>query len=397
MSQTAHLVAPATTILRTLEAANEGNPLPPPPIKVHDVVVVIGTRPEAVKLQPVVARLGRRARVVHTGQHFDQGLWTQVAGDLELPQPHHRIEVGGLSRGEQIGLATAGLTAHLLAHPPSAVVVQGDTNSTLAGALAANACGIPLVHVEAGLRSGDRAMPEESNRLLVDQIADVCCAPIHANAVQLAHEGVADDRIAVTGSTLPRAVAALLPERHDLTALLRRHAVAAQGYVLATMHRAGNVEDPATLDSLLTALDNLGHDTPVLLPMHPNTRARAEAWGLVSPLRRVRVLGPLAPVEFLALESAAGLLVSDSGGVQEEAALFGVPLVILRDTTERPELLGTWARLLGRSDPTTELRRAWRDAPTWRGDIAVAGAAYPDVDAADHIVDALDNALLRRP
>jgi len=109
------------------------------------------------------------------------------------------------------------------------------------------------------------------------------------------------------------------------------------------------------------------------------------------------VLGPLAPVEFLALESAAGLLVSDSGGVQEEAALFGVPLVILRDTTERPELLGTWARLLGRSDPTTELLRAWRDTPTWRGDIAVAGAAYPDVDAADRIVDALDNALLRRP
>lgn len=367
------------------------------PIANHDVVVVIGTRPEAVKLQPVVARLGRRARIVHTGQHFDDALWTQVAGDLELPHPDHRIEVGGLSRGEQIGLATTALTRHLRQWPADAVVVQGDTNSTLAGALAANACGIPLVHVEAGLRSGDRAMPEESNRLLVDQIADVCCAPIQANAVQLAREGVAGDRVIVSGSTLPRAVAALLPDPPARAAVLLRHSVTPQQYVLATVHRASNVADPHTLGSLLAALDDLGQDVPVLLPMHPNTRARAAASDVLRARGNVRVIDPLPPVEFLALESAAGLLVSDSGGVQEEAALFGVPLVILRDTTERPELLGTWARLLGRSDPTTELRRAWRDAPTWRGDIAVAGAAYPDVDAADRIVDALDNALLRRP
>jgi UDP-N-acetylglucosamine 2-epimerase (non-hydrolysing) len=355
------------------------------------VLVVVGTRPEAVKLLSVVRELGDRAVVAHTGQHYDERLWGAVSQDLGLPAPGVRIEVGGSHRGVQIGTATAALTRHLLeeqarGRPIAAVVVQGDTNSTLAGALAANATGTLLVHIEAGLRSDDLSMPEESNRLLVDRIADVCCAPAATNVERLRAEGVRPDRIVLTGNTLFDALDILLPAAADRLAVLERFGVSADSYVLATMHRVSNIEDDARLRELLTAFAAIAERLPLILPMHPHTRNRAERARLMHLLDPVQVVAPLSPVEFLALEAEAHLIVSDSGGVQEEACFLRRPLLVLRDSTERPELLDGWCRLLGDQDPTRAMTAALDDAPGWRAELVRRPTPYPAEPAGARIV-----------
>jgi UDP-N-acetylglucosamine 2-epimerase (non-hydrolysing) len=273
------------------------------------------------------------------------------------------------------------------------VVVQGDTNSTLAGALAANATGTMLVHVEAGLRSDDLSMPEESNRLLVDRIADLCCAPAPRNAERLLAEGVRPDRIAVTGNTLFDALHVLLPAAQRRREVLDRLDVTAGGYVVATMHRQSNVEDPQRLAALLGALGTLARRVPVLLPLHPHTRASATQAGLMHLLDGVRLLPPLTPTEFLALEAEASLIVSDSGGVQEEACFLRRPLLVLRDTTERPELLDGWCELLGDRDPVQALPAAWERADAWREMLTTKAVPYPQDDAGRRIVSELDQRL----
>lgn len=360
------------------------------------VLVVAGTRPEAVKLLGVVRALGDRAVLAHTGQHYDEAMWGAVCREIGLPEPDVRIAVGGTHRGVQIGTATAALTEHLLEHPYAAVVVQGDTNSTLAGALAANATRTLLVHVEAGLRSDDLAMPEESNRLLVDRIADLCCAPAPTNAERLRAEGVRADRIAVTGNTLWDALAELLPSPARRSAVLDRLGLVADGFVLATVHRQSNVEDPARLSALLEALRDLGHQVPVVLPLHPHTRSAAVRAGIDHLLDGLRLLPPLTPAEFLALEAEAGLVVTDSGGVQEEGCFLRRPVVVLRDTTERPELLDGWCLLLGDAEPGPVLRDAWADAPAWRERLATRALPYPQESASRRIVAELDARTHRR-
>jgi UDP-N-acetylglucosamine 2-epimerase (non-hydrolysing) len=364
------------------------------------VLVVVGTRPEAVKLLGVIRALGERAVIAHTGQHYDDQMWGAVRREVGLPEPDVRIEVGGTHRGVQIGTATAALTEYLLAQeaggaPIAAVVVQGDTNSTLAGALAANATGTLLVHVEAGLRSDDLSMPEESNRLLVDRVAGLCCAPAPNNAERLAAEGIRAEAVAVTGNTLFDALEVLLPTPAERAEVLARIGVCADSYALATMHRVSNVDDPVRLRTVLTAFDALAARAPLLLPLHPHTRARAEQAGLMDLLDQVRLLPPLAPAEFLALEAHAALLVSDSGGVQEEACFLRRPLLVLRDSTERPELLDGWCRLLGYADPREALLTAWDAAPAWRGDLADRIPPYAQGAAGPRIVAELDRRLTR--
>lgn len=355
-----------------------------------DVLVVLGTRPEAIKLAGVIRALGEHARVVHTGQHYDATMWSNVLGDLAGVDVDEHIEIGGRFRGEQIGLATSELTGYLLRHPVRAVVVQGDTNSTLAGALAASSTGIPIVHVEAGLRSHDRAMPEEVNRVLVDAIAELCCAPLQANADQLTSEGVAADRVVVTGNTLSDAIDTLVPPASELAGILERHGLRPNAYVLSTVHRAGTVDDRFRLERVLTGLAELAREVTVVLPLHPHTRKNVEKWNLQHLLTGVTVVEPLPPREFMGLESAAALLVSDSGGVQEEACLFRRPLVVLRDSTERPELLDGWCRLLGDADPVAVLRQAWADVPAWSADLATRELPYATESASHVIVDEID-------
>lgn len=352
--------------------------------------MVAGTRPEAVKLLGVVRALGSRAVLAHTGQHYDEAMWGDVCREIGLPDPDVRIAVGGTHRGVQIGTATAALTEHLLSRRYAAVIVQGDTNSTLAGALAANATRTMLVHVEAGLRSDDLSMPEESNRLLVDRIADLCCAPAPQNAERLLAEGVRPDRIAVTGNTLYDALAELLPGPARRVAVLDRLGLAADRFVLATVHRQSNVEDPVRLRALLTALNDLQRQVPVVLPLHPHTRSAAVAAGLGQLLDGLRLLPPLTPAEFLALEAEAGLVVTDSGGVQEEGCFLRRPVVVLRDSTERPELLDGWCDLLGDRDPVDVLPAAWADAAAWRERLAARCVPYPQDSASRRIVAEID-------
>lgn len=368
----------------------------------RQMVVVVGTRPEAVKLLGVIRALGERAVIAHTGQHYDEQMWDAVQREVGLPPVDVRIRVGGTHRGVQIGTATVALTEYLLERARSgrqvaAVVVQGDTNSTLAGALAANATGTMLVHVEAGLRSDDLAMPEEHNRRLVDRIADLCCAPAHTNAERLRAEGVRPEAIAVTGNTLFDALELLLPGEAMRAATLRRFGVVRDGYVLATVHRVANVDDPQRLACLLKAFDDLARETTVLFPLHPHTRARAQSAGLMHLLDRVTLLPPLAPAQFLALEAHTGLLVSDSGGVQEEACFLRRPLLVLRESTERPELLDGWCRLLGDDEPASAFSTAWSDAARWRDDLGRRRPPYAQGAAGPRIIAELDRRLGDEP
>jgi UDP-N-acetylglucosamine 2-epimerase (non-hydrolysing) len=305
------------------------------------VAVVLGTRPEIIKLAHIVRLLGDAARLVHTGQHYDPKLSGSFFAELALPEPDEFLEVGGTSRGNQIGEALRRLDTLFEQHRPAAVVVQGDTNAVLAGAIAANAREIPLCHIEAGLRSHDRAMPEEHNRVVADHLADLCCAPTDVNVANLAAEGIADERVARTGNTVVEAVEGLLATPEDRRELCARYRVQPGRFVLSTFHRPENVDDPVRYRAILSELAAL--PLPVLLPLHPRSVRRAEEHGLGDLLARIRVEEPIGYRDFLALQAESALVVSDSGGVQEECSILKRPLIVVRNSTERPEVIGTFA------------------------------------------------------
>lgn len=312
----------------------------------RSVAVVLGTRPEIVKLAGIVSLLGPAARLVHSGQHYSDTLSRIFLDDLGLPEPDVHLAVGGETRGQQIARATGALDTHFAEDRPAAVVVQGDTNTVLAGALAANANDVPLVHVEAGLRSGDRAMPEEHNRVVTDHLADLLLAPTNVARDNLLREGVDPARIVVTGNTVVEAVTRALPDADRRGAVREALGLGApHSYALATFHRPENVDDAGAFGSILEELEALPID--VVLPLHPRARKRAEAYGLTATLDRLHVIEPLGYADFLALAAEAAVLVSDSGGVQEEVSVLKRPLVVVRRSTERPEVLGTFAHLVG--------------------------------------------------
>lgn len=306
------------------------------------VAVVLGTRPEIVKLAHIIRLLDDAALVVHTGQHYDPNLSEVFFTDLGLPRPDQFLEVGGSSRGEQIGSATSSLDRLFDEKKPKAVVVQGDTNSVAAGALAANARQIFLTHIEAGLRSRDRAMPEEHNRVITDHLSDLCCAPTQTAADNLAREGIDGERVTLTGNTVVEAVRGFLAE--DRSQVLARYEVDPGRYVLTTFHRPENVDDPVRYATILEELAGL--PLPVLLPLHPRSVVRAESFGLGSLLTKLKVVEPIGYRDFLALQAEAALMVSDSGGIAEEASVVKRPLVVVRNSTERPEVMGTFAVLV---------------------------------------------------
>ena len=341
------------------------------------VAVVLGTRPEIIKLAHIIALLGPAARVIHTGQHYDANLSEVFFGAFGLAPPSRFLEVGGEPRGIQIGEATSRLTRLFEDDPPRAVVVQGDTNAVLAGALAANATETPLVHVEAGLRSYDRAMPEEHNRVICDHLSDLCLTPTETSASNLAGEGIEGERVAVTGNTVVEALGALLPTSAERAEVLARYCLAPNGFILSTFHRPENVDHPQTWKAILS--DLAGVSLPVLLPLHPRSRQRAASFGLGPLLDQLQVVDPLPYPEFLSLLAECALAVSDSGGVQEEVSVVKRPMVVVRNSTERPEVLGTFAVLRKPGDGVGEAitqiletldytHRRLADTPTPYGD-----------------------------
>jgi UDP-N-acetylglucosamine 2-epimerase (non-hydrolysing) len=299
------------------------------------IAIVIGTRPEIIKVAAIVRMLGRHARLIHTRQHSDEDLSGVFLAGARLPRPEALSGICGQLRHVQIGRMVERLGDLFAERPPAAVLVQGDTNTVCAAAQAGNYVGAPVVHVEAGLRSHDRAMPEEINRCVTGVLADVHCAPtVHAVA-NLRHYGVPDNKIALTGNTIVEATVSMLP-----TEAIARQVAAGLGtepgrYVLATIHRPENTDDPQRLRAILDELSKLG--LPVLLPLHPRTRAAAIRHGLTAALDRIRVVPPADHRTFLGLARCARLLVSDSGGVQEECTVLKKPLIVVRNSTERPE------------------------------------------------------------
>lgn len=306
--------------------------------------MVCGTRPELIKLAPLMRKFGGDVTVVYTGQHYDRSMYSLIREDIEAPEGFHELRLGGGRRGGQLGNAVAALDAHFAEQPPDAVIVQGDTTSALAGALAANANDVPLVHVEAGLRSYDRAMPEEHNRVVIDHLADLCCAPTTLNRANLLAEGVAADRITVTGNTVVEALEKALPGVDESRALIAAHGLAADSYVLATVHRPENVDCRVNLETILGELAGL--PVPVVLPLHPRTAKQVAAFGLDRMLAGLRVIEPQSYKDFLSLARWAAVLVSDSGGVQEEVSVLKRPVVVVRRSTERPEIEGTFGTLV---------------------------------------------------
>lgn len=315
-------------------------------------VLVLGTRPEIVKLAPVARHLPGKVRVVHTGQHYDPGMSDVFFDECEMPRPDATLAIGGKSRAAQVGLALQQLDELFTAQRPAVVLVQGDTNSVVAGAMAANAHDIPLIHVEAGLRSRDRRMPEEHNRIIADHLSTTLCAATEVNVANLRAEGIPDDRIALTGNTIVDAVTRALPEKGRRAKVLAQHGVQSDSFVLATLHRPENTDEPAVLATIVGQLASLAAaGWPVVFPVHPRTRAALYGAGCSPLLDRLIITEPLGYIDFLALAAEAALIISDSGGVQEEVTVLKRPLIVVRRSTERPEALRDFAKLMPQGSP----------------------------------------------
>jgi UDP-N-acetylglucosamine 2-epimerase (non-hydrolysing) len=352
------------------------------------VAVVLGTRPEIIKLAKIVELLGDDAHVIHTGQHFDANLSSSFFSEFSMRDPDTVIGVGGQTRGSQIGMATSQLDALFADIGPSAVVVQGDTNAVTAGALAANANEIPLAHVEAGLRSFDRRMPEEHNRVVADHLSDLCLAATPLNVEHLHNEGISADRIAMTGNPVIEAVERLLPDPAEQDEILQAYGVERNGFVLSTFHRPENVDDPGTLRSILEALRDL--DAPVLLPLHPRTQARIAEYDLSESVGTIRIVDPIGYRDFIGLGASSLLIVSDSGGVQEEVSVLKRPSVVVRRSTERQEVEGTFVtRVIPGPDLVPTLERALATADIRHRELMSVPSPYGDSTSPDQIVAAI--------
>jgi UDP-N-acetylglucosamine 2-epimerase (non-hydrolysing) len=353
---------------------------------VSKVVHVIGARPNFVKMAPVIAALtpyeGVEQVVVHTGQHYDSALSDSVLADLGFRQPDHVLGVGSGTHGEQTARALERFEAVLLEERPDLVVVAGDVNSTLAGALAAAKLGIPVAHVESGLRSGDWSMPEEINRVLTDRLSDLLF--VHsADAIEnLEREGIDRSRVHHVGNTM---IDSLVNLRERAAAVHRSTSLGLEegGYVLVTLHRPSNVDVAERLLPIAEALERLAARTHVVFPIHPRTRARLEALGALDRLvyAGVACLDALPYVDFLSLELSAGAVLTDSGGIQEETSYLGVRCYTFRDTTERPVTITLGTNTLIGTDPRA-IDAVETGAPLERDPIPLwDGAAGPRVAA----------------
>jgi UDP-GlcNAc3NAcA epimerase len=347
------------------------------------VVTVIGNRPQFVKAAAVSGPLRREHEevLVHTGQHYDDELSTIFVAELGMPRPEIQLGLGGGTNTEQTARMLGALGDLLRDEAPDAVLVYGDTNSTLAGALAAAQRRIPLVHVEAGMRSFDRAMPEELNRVLTDHAADLLLVSSEGAAENLARETVAGD-VEVVGDVMVDVAALLAPRARADDGPLRAAGVTAGAYLLVTAHRAGNVDDPARLGMLVDLLLSL--ETPVVLPLHPRTRARLRDAGLLDRLAAGAILlPPLGYLAFTSLLTRARAVLTDSGGVQKEAYLAGVPCVTLRDTTEWVETVQAGWNVLVDLDADAARAALAREPPAARPEL------YGDGHAAQRVVGAM--------
>ncbi len=317
-------------------------------------VIVLGTRPEIIKMSPVIRELERRRAsffILHTGQHYSYNLDKVFFEQLGLPQAKYNLEAGSGSHAEQTARILVGVEKVLQEEKPDVVLVEGDTNSVLAAALAAAKLRIKVGHVEAGLRSYDRSMPEEINRVLADHCSDYLFAPTVKAKDTLLHEGIAEEKVFVTGNTIVDAVRQNLELCGDTVQPLGGLRLDPQNYFLVTLHRQENVDNRLRFASILEGLGRVASEfrMPVIYPVHPHSRKKMKDFNLEA--EGVTLVEPVDFLGFLQLERNARLILTDSGGVQEESCILGVPCVTLRDNTERPETLEVGSNVLAGAVP----------------------------------------------
>jgi UDP-N-acetylglucosamine 2-epimerase (non-hydrolysing) len=317
------------------------------------VLCVVGARPNYMKMAPILRALAARkvpATLVHTGQHYDESLSDRFFDELGMPRPAVNLEVGSASHAQQTAEVMKRFEPVLIEHKPSVVVVVGDVNSTIACALVAVKLGIPVAHVEAGLRSYDRAMPEEINRVLTDQISELLFTTERSAAANLAKEGIDPARVHFVGNVMIDTLQASLPRAVPPPAELKRK----PGYAVLTLHRPSNVDNPATLERLFAALGKVSEKLPIVFPVHPRTAQRLDACAAAARLGTDRLLRrpPLGYLEMLGLMRDAQIVLTDSGGMQEETTALGVPCITLRENTERPITVEEGTNTVAGTDPT---------------------------------------------
>jgi len=349
------------------------------------VINVVGARPNFMKVAPIVAAMKRRPAnfqplVVHTGQHYDAAMSDSFFRDLELPQPDTHLGVGSGSHAAQTAAVMERFEPVVLREKPDWVLVVGDVNSTIACALVCVKLGVKVAHVEAGLRSRDRSMPEEINRLLTDQIADLLFTPsLDANENLLA-EGIPHDRIRFVGNVM---IDSLQKNLRAASALHTREQLGLNGidYALLTLHRPSNVDLRESFERILDALEAIAAKLPIVFPVHPRTRKTIADLGLsarLESIRELRMMEPLGYLDFLNLSSSARLVLTDSGGIQEETTALGIPCLTLRENTERPITIEMGTNVVVGTDTTKivaaanaalngSAKKALRQPPLWDG------------------------------
>ena len=358
-----------------------------------EVSIVLGTRPEIIKLSPVIReceRLGLAYFILHTGQHYSYSMDRVFFEQLELPEAKYNLDVGSGSHGEQTGKMLMGIERILLKEKPDVVLVEGDTNTVLAGALAAVKLGVKVGHVEAGLRSYDRQMPEEINRVLADHSSDLLFAPTEKSRSILIGEGICEEKIFVTGNTIVDAVYQNLEIAKKKSDVKRRLGIGDGDYFLVTVHRQENVDNEERFRGILKGLEILQKEFgfKIVYPIHPRAKKQLEAFNV--EVKGVMLVEPLDYLDFLQLESNAKLVLTDSGGVQEETCILRVPCVTLRDNTERPETLEVGANVLAGTNPNQivdKVRTMLDSGTNWEN-------PFGDGEAARRIVQVLRNARL---
>jgi len=336
------------------------------------ICTIIGARPQFIKASAVSRAIAAHNRltpnaspltevIIHTGQHYDDGMSAVFFRELEIPEPKYNLAIGSGSHGAQTGQMLAAIEKVLIEEKPDWVLIYGDTNSTLAGALAAAKLHIPIAHVEAGLRSFNRRMPEEINRVVADQLSTLLLCPSQVAVDNLAAEGIVSPltpdasrltpNVIITGDVMADALQFAATKASAQSDILNRLGLQPQGYLLATVHRAENTDDPKRLSNIMAALAELAEREPVILPLHPRTRKILEATlllHLTPNASHLTLLDPLGYFDIIALEKSARMLLTDSGGMQKEAYWLKVPCITLRDETEWVETVASgWNVLTG--------------------------------------------------
>jgi UDP-GlcNAc3NAcA epimerase len=321
------------------------------------IAAIVGARPQFIKAAVVSRTLrsipGIKEVLIHTGQHYDENMSDVFFSELEIPQPDYHLGIGSNSHGAQTGQMLEAIEQVLLQEKPDCVLVYGDTNSTLAGAIAAVKLHITVAHVEAGLRSFNRQMPEEINRLLTDHASDLLFTPTTAAVENLRREGISEDKIHYVGDVMYDAALWYAAKAQQKSLILQQLGLVPKNYLLATIHRAENTDSPGKLNAIFAGLAAVAKSVPVVLPLHPRTRAalRREGTVLEDVGQSLQLLEPVGYLDMIELEKNAKLVVTDSGGVQKEAFFHRIPCVTLREETEWVELLELgWNRLVAPTD-----------------------------------------------